>query len=218
MYRGRPQLADCVQYPGGGTAPSEGGWNARGGAAVPEPVRQSPIPVAQLRLQRPARAESRLDDWDPAARERLRDRIRLTNSGDTLLLLDDDDLDHALLMVVDGPYGPQPSLAGVLTIGKVDAIRRSMPMASEVFQVMKGRLWPSTPSPSRMPLVDMFSHINALKPWNPNHEIMSGLVHVNLPDFDRQAFREAMANAFCDPSSPLSNGIVGKVGRSRRSG
>lgn len=138
MYRGRPQLADCVQYPGGGTAPSEGGWNARGGAAVPEPVRQSPIPVAQLRLQRPARAESRLDDWDPVARERLRDRIRLTNSGDTLLLLDDDDLDRALLMVVDGPYGPQPSLAGVLTIGKVDAIRRSMPRASEVFQVMKG--------------------------------------------------------------------------------
>lgn len=123
MYRGRPQLADCVQYPGGGTAPSEGGWNARGGAAVPEPVRQSPIPVAQLRLQRPVRAESRLDDWDPVARERLRDRIRLTNSGDTLLLLDDDDLDRALLMVVDGSYGPQPSLAGVLTIGKVDAIR-----------------------------------------------------------------------------------------------
>lgn len=75
---------------------------------------------------------------DPVARERLRDRIRLTNSGDTLLLLDDDDLDHALLMVVDGPYGPQPSLAGVLAIGKVDAIRRFMPMASEVFQVMKG--------------------------------------------------------------------------------
>lgn len=69
-----------------------------------------------------------------------------------------------------------------------------------------------------MPLVDMFSYINALEPWNPNHEIMSGLVYVNLPDFDRQAFREAMANAFCDPSSPLSNGIVGKVGRSRRSG
>ena len=41
-------------------------------------------------------------------------------------------------MVVDGSYGPQPSLAGVLTIGKVDAIRRFMPMASEVFQVMKG--------------------------------------------------------------------------------
>ena len=78
-----------------------------------------------------------MDDWDPVARERLRDRIRLTNSGDTLLLLDDD-LDHALLMVVDGPYGPQPSLAGVLAIGKVDAIRRFMPMASEVFQVMKG--------------------------------------------------------------------------------
>ena len=71
-----------------------------------------------------------------------------------------------------------------------------------------------------MPLVDMFSHINALKPWNPNHEIMSGLVHVNLPDFDRQTFREAMANAFCDPLSPLSNmalsGKLDEVGESDR--
>ena len=117
VYRGRPQLADCVQYPGAGQRRLKADGR-RGGAAVPEPVRQSPIPVAQLRLQRPARAESRLDDWDPVARERLRDRIRLTNSGDTLLLLDDDDLDHALLMVVDGPYGPQPSLAGVLAIGR----------------------------------------------------------------------------------------------------
>ena len=75
-----------------------------------------------------------MDDWDPVARERLRDRIRLTNSGDTLLLLDDDDLDHALLMVVDGPYGPQPSLAGVLAIGKVDAIRRFMPMHRKCFK------------------------------------------------------------------------------------
>ena len=26
---------------------------------------------------------------------------------------------------------------------------------------------------------------------------MSGLLHVNVPDFDPQAFREAMVNAFC---------------------
>lgn len=84
---------------------------------------------------------ARNHDWTTGILSRANgccDRIRHTNSGDTLLLLDDDDLDHALLMVVDGPYGPQPSLAGVLAIGKVDAIRRFMPMASEVFQVMKG--------------------------------------------------------------------------------
>lgn len=96
--------------------------------------------LSQLRNYDYSAQPARNHDWTTGilSRERLRDRIRLTNSGDTLLLLDDDDLDHALLMVVDGPYGPQPSLAGVLTIGKVDAIRRSMPMASEVFQVMKG--------------------------------------------------------------------------------
>ena len=132
MYRGRPQLADCVQYPGAGQRRLKADGTPEGVPLFPSRF------VSRLSQLRPARAESRLDDWDPVARERLRDRIRLTNSGDTLLLLDDDDLDHALLMVVDGPYGPQPSLAGVLTIGKVDAIRRSMPMASEVFQVMKG--------------------------------------------------------------------------------
>lgn len=96
--------------------------------------------LSQLRNYDYSAQPARNHDWTTGilSRERLRDRIRLTNSGDTLLLLDDDDLDHALLMVVDGPYGPQPSLAGVLAIGKVDAIRRFMPMASEVFQVMKG--------------------------------------------------------------------------------
>ena len=106
-----------------------------GGAAVPRAG--SSVAYPQLRNYDYSAQPARNHDWTTGilvARERLRDRIRLTNSGDTLLLLDDDDLDHALLMVVDGPYGPQPSLAGVLAIGKVDAIRRSMPMASEVFQ------------------------------------------------------------------------------------
>lgn len=137
MYRGRPQLADCVQYPGAG----QRRLKADG---TPEVVPLFPSRfvsrLSQLRNYDYSAQPARNHDWTTGilSRERLRDRIRLTNSGDTLLLLDDDDLDHALLMVVDGPYGPQPSLAGVLTIGKVDAIRRSMPMASEVFQVMKG--------------------------------------------------------------------------------
>ena len=49
-----------------------------------------------------------------------------------------------------------------------------------------------------LPLVDMFGKISDLiQPWNPGHEIMSGLIHMNVPDFDPQALREAMVNAFC---------------------
>lgn len=64
--------------------------------------------------------------------------------------------------------------------------------------------------PLVLPLADMFGKINDLmQPWNSDREIMSGLIHVNVPDSDQQAFREAtvnvivnattnaMVNAFC---------------------
>ncbi len=49
--------------------------------------------------------------------------------------------------------------------------------------------------PFVLPLVDMLGKINDLmRPWNSDHEIMSGLIHANVPDFDHQAFREAIVN------------------------
>ena len=110
----------------------------------------------------------------------------------------DEDFDRALELVVDGPYGLQPSVAGLLTIGSVDAIHRSVPAASAVFQVMKGMSPKVNMDPFVLPLVDMFDRVGELmEPWNPSHEVMSGLIRVDLPDFDRGAFREAMINAFC---------------------
>lgn len=141
---------------------------------------------------------ARMGDLDQGARNRLRDSIRRTNSDNSLLLFDDDDFDRALELVVDGPSGPQPSITGILTIGTVGAIRRCVPTASAVFQVMQGMSPKVNADPFVLPLVDMFERIDALlEPWNPSHEVMSGLIHVNLSDFDRQAFREAMINAFC---------------------
>lgn len=85
-----------------------------------------------------------------------------------------------------------------LTIGSVDAIHRSVPAASAVFQVMKGMSPKVNMDPFVLPLVDMFDRVGELmEPWNPSHEVMSGLIRVDLPDFDRGAFREAMINAFC---------------------
>ena len=142
--------------------------------------------------------ESALSDLDPQARNRLRAHIRQTNAGNSLLAFDDEDFDKALDLVVDGPEGPCPSVAGLLTIGTVDAIRRSLPTATAMFQVMSGTVPRVNVDPFALPLVDMFDRIGALlEPWNPSHEVMSGLVRTEIPDFDRQAFREAMVNAFC---------------------
>ena len=97
-------------------------------------------------------------------------------------------------LVVDGPGGPQPSVAGLLVIGTERALKRSVPSASAVFQVMKGTSPKVNTDPFFLPLVDMLPRIGALmEPWNPDHEVMSGLVHVNLPDFDHQAFRETQS-------------------------
>lgn len=115
-----------------------------------------------------------------------------------MLAFDDEDFDRALELVVDGPGGPQPSVAGLLVIGTERALKRSVPSASAVFQVMKGTSPKVNTDPFFLPLVDMLPRIGALmEPWNPDHEVMSGLVHVNLPDFDHQAFRETAVNAFC---------------------
>lgn len=142
--------------------------------------------------------EARLSDLNPEARNKLRSSIRSANAQSSLLSFDDVDFDRALELVVDGPDGPQPSVAGLLTIGTIDAIRRSVPAASVVFQVMKGMSPKVNTDPFVRPLVDMFDRIDELMtPWNPSHEIMSGLIRVDLPDFDHTAFREAMINAFC---------------------
>ena len=142
--------------------------------------------------------EARLDDLNPDSRNKLRSRIRSANAQNSLLSFTDEDFDRALELVVDGPYGLQPSVAGLLTIGSVDAIHRSVPAASAVFQVMKGMSPKVNMDPFVLPLVDMFDRVGELmEPWNPSHEVMSGLIRVDLPDFDRGAFREAMINAFC---------------------
>lgn len=142
--------------------------------------------------------EGSLSDLDGECRNRLRSRIRETNAQNALLAFDDKDFDRALGLV-SGPEGEElPTIAGVLTIGTAESIKRCVPTASAVFQVMDGTKPRVNIDPFVLPLVDMFDKISDLmQPWNADHEVMSGLVHVSVPDFDHQAFREAMVNAFC---------------------
>ncbi|PWG60017.1 RNA-binding domain-containing protein [Bifidobacterium catulorum] len=142
--------------------------------------------------------ESTLADLDDTARNRLRECIRRTNAQSSLLAFDDADFDKALGLVTDDSHDPCPTVAGILTIGKVEALTRCVPSATATFQVMEGTTPRVNIDPFALPLVDMFEKIDGLmQPWNIDHEIMSGLVHVNVSDFNHQAFREAMVNAFC---------------------
>ena len=133
-----------------------------------------------------------LTDLDTEARNQLRQHIRETNTNSSLLTFDDTDFDRALGLVSGNEGEELPTIAGLLTIGTTEAIKRCIPTASATFQVMEGTTPRINTDPFVLPLVDMFGKISDLiQPWNPGHEIMSGLIHMNVPDFDPQALREA---------------------------
>ena len=138
------------------------------------------------------------DDLNPASREKLREHIRETRADNTLLSYNDEDFDRTLELVKDSPHGLLPSITGLLMIGKPESIDRCVPSAKASFHVLRNLQPVVSKDNITLPLVDMFDAIDdLLAPWNTNHEIMSGLLHVNIHDYPPQAFREAMVNAFC---------------------
>lgn len=104
----------------------------------------------------------------------------------------------------------------MLMIGRPESIARCVPSAKASFQVMKGQEPVVNNASLVLPLVDMFDTIDDMfMPWNPSHEIMSGLVHTNIHDYPPQAFREAIVNAFCHRDySRLGNVIIKLDGNS----
>ncbi|NEG54859.1 RNA-binding domain-containing protein [Bifidobacterium platyrrhinorum] len=140
-----------------------------------------------------------LDDLDPRARDLLREGIARTHADDQLLSLTDADFDGAIgLTVRDIRTGAaMPTIAGIVTIGTQHALRQRAPSATATFQVMRDGK-PVTDETLRLPLVTMLPRIEELlTPWNKQTEVMLGLHHANYDDIDRDAFREAMINAFC---------------------
>lgn len=103
-----------------------------------------------------------LADLDSEARNRLRQRIRETNANNSLLTFDDMDSDRTLGLVSGNKGEELPTIAGLLTIGTTESIKRCVPTASATFQVMEGTTPRVNTDPSVLPLVDMFDKINDL--------------------------------------------------------
>lgn len=103
-----------------------------------------------------------LADLDSEARNRLRQRIRETNANNSLLTFDDMDSDRTLGLVSGNEGEELPTIAGLLTIGTTESIKRCVPTASATFQVMEGTTPRVNTDPSVLPLVDMFDKINDL--------------------------------------------------------
>ena len=74
----------------------------------------------------------------------------------------DMDSDRTLGLVSGNKGEELPTIAGLLTIGTTESIKRCVPTASATFQVMEGTTPRVNTDPFVLPLVDMFDRINDL--------------------------------------------------------
>ncbi len=139
--------------------------------------------------------ESSIDDFDPLERERLRQFVERYRGDRTLLGLDDTELDGALGLVHRDGGGLIPTVAGLLILGREDALRDLIPTHEVAFQVMNGTDVLLNDI-GRAPLLKTAQRVQEqFLSRRVEREIQVGLFRVPVPNYDERAFREALVNA-----------------------
>lgn len=134
-------------------------------------------------------------DFDPLERARLRKLIKAQTGDRALLDLSDDELDGALGLVADAGGTRVPTVAGLLLIGSDAGLHRHLPTHEILFQVLDGTEVRVNET-YRTPLLRAFERIEELFLARVvEHEVEVGLFRISVPNVDRRAFREALANA-----------------------
>ncbi|OZG65250.1 DNA-binding protein [Bifidobacterium eulemuris] len=142
---------------------------------------------------------ARLDDLDAYARDALREQILSSGADTSLLELDDATFDGALGFRTNNSQTGEstPTITGLLMIGEQQALKRCIPTATVVFQVMRDGA-PAVDETLQLPLTRAIPRLNELmQPWNHATERMVGMTQQDIMDYNRDALREAMLNALC---------------------
>jgi len=136
-------------------------------------------------------------DLDPLEFERLRRTVRV-NAGRadaTLLTLDDRELLRALGLSEGRDGAERIRIAGLLMLGREEALRRLLPTHEVAFQVLRGVRVLANDF-LRWPLIRVSESLTErFDARNQEQEILIGAVRAGIPDYSRPGFREAMHNA-----------------------
>ena len=135
------------------------------------------------------------NDLDPLEFERLRRLVREYHGDAALLDLDDHQLARALTLVQAENDYRVPTVAGLLLVGKEDAVRMFLPAHEVAFQVLE-RQEVRFNEFYRGPLLRVFERImEGFAIRNEERELNVGLFRVGVPAYDFRTFREAVNNA-----------------------
>ncbi len=140
--------------------------------------------------------ESRIDDLDPLEIERLRRLILSFNGDKSLLDLDNLELLKSLGFVREQGNIAFPTIAGILMVGKKEALKKHVPTMQSAFQVTEGTSV-RVNDDFVLPILASIEKISSyLDVWNQEQEIEIGLFRMPAPDYDKRALREAIVNAY----------------------
>lgn len=135
------------------------------------------------------------EDLDPLEFERLRQCIRKYQGDQSLLALNDVELAKALGLVRSDTNQGQPTVAGLLIVGREAALARYLPCHEMAFQVLRGRKVLVNDF-FRSPLVKLSEMLyERFRARHQEQEILVGMFRLGIPDYAPAAFREAVHNA-----------------------
>ena len=141
--------------------------------------------------------EARWEDLDPLELERLRQAVTRTRGRADASLLDlaEVEIVKALGLGEGTERIERLRVAGLLLLGRQEAIRRFIPTHEAAFQVLSGTRV-AVNDFFRWPLIRLSEEMGArFDARNEEEEIFIGHVRAGIPDYSPQGFREAMYNA-----------------------
>lgn len=140
-----------------------------------------------------------VSDFDNAEIVRLKSVIAEKPKSDkNLLELDDEEIEKSLHLITrDEKDEYVPTVAGILLIGKKEKIAQYVPTMRAEFQVLSGSIVRVNDEIKESVLSTIQKFETYLDAWNPESEFENGMYRIGIPEFDKDAFREAAVNAFC---------------------
>lgn len=136
------------------------------------------------------------DDLDPLAFERARQTVRALRGDEALANLPDGELAKALQLVESDDGALRPNIAGLLLLGRREALGRLLPTHEAAFQVLTAAGDVRVNDFFRLPLVELIEEIQKrFDARVEEREVLVGMLRLPVPDYSRSGFREALLNA-----------------------
>lgn len=142
-------------------------------------------------------SDASFDDLDPIEIDRLKKSVMALRGDGSLLSLADKDIVKALRLAETVSGKLVPNIAGLLLLGKEEAVRKHIPTHGVHFQVIDAKGNVKVNDTFHCGLLKVITEVWArFEARNEEKEVSVGMFRLPIPDYSPDAFREACNNAF----------------------